>query len=108
MFYENRQTEAPLCSNAWNYKQTCNRKCQRTGLEPREKDGWSTPDKILLAVLSIFGFGMLIAILRKRQKMSNKDALLEQAAIRRKTRANGQYQLVPAKHELQTYSWRDD
>jgi hypothetical protein len=81
MFYENRQTEAPLCSTAWNYKQTCNRKCQRTGLEPREKDGWSTPDKILLGVLSIFGFGMLVAILRKRQKMSNKDSLLEQAAM---------------------------
>jgi hypothetical protein len=80
-FYENRQTEAPLCSTAWNYKQTCNRKCQRTGLEPKEKDGWSTPDKMLLAILSIFGFGMLIAILRKRQKMSNKDALLEQAAM---------------------------
>ena len=81
MFYENRQTEAPLCSTAWNYKQTCNRKCQHTGLEPRQKDGWSAPDKILLAVLAIFGFGMLVAILRKRQSMSNKDALLEQAAM---------------------------
>ncbi|KAL3922569.1 MAG: hypothetical protein SGILL_002134 [Bacillariaceae sp.] len=81
MFYENRQTNAPLCSTAWNYKQTCNRKCQRTGLEPREKDGWSTPDKILLAILAIFGAGMLGAILRKRQNMSNKDALLEQAAM---------------------------
>lgn len=27
------------------------------------------------------GFGMLLAIIQKRQKMSNKDALLEQAAI---------------------------
>jgi hypothetical protein len=81
MFYENRQTNAPLCSTAWNYKQTCNRKCQRSGLEPREKDGWSTPDKILLAILAIFGAGMLVAILRKRQNMSNKDALLEQAAM---------------------------
>jgi hypothetical protein len=50
-------------------------------LEAKEKEGWSTPDKMLLAILSIFGFGMLIAILRKRQKMSNKDALLEQAAM---------------------------
>lgn len=81
MFYENRQTNAPLCSTAWSYKQTCDRKCQRTGLEPREKEGWSTPDKILLAILAIFGAGMLLAILRKRQNMSNKDALLEQAAM---------------------------
>ena len=80
-FYENRQTQAPLCSNAWAYKQECNRKCQRTGLEPREKDGWTTPDKILLGILAVFGAGMLIAILRKRQNMSNKDALLEQAAM---------------------------
>ena len=81
MYYENKQTDAPLCSTAWNYKATCNRKCQHYGIDRTEKDGWSTPDKILLAILAIFGFGMLIAILRKRQKMSNKDALLEQAAM---------------------------
>lgn len=49
--------------------------------EALEKDGWSAPDKVLLFILSVFGFGMLIAILRKRQNMSNKDALLEQAAM---------------------------
>jgi hypothetical protein len=81
MFYENRQTEAPLCSTAWAYKSNCNRKCQRTGLEPKEKDGWNTPDKILLAILAVFGAGMLVVILTKRQNMSNKDALLEQAAM---------------------------
>lgn len=81
MFYENRQTEAPLCSTAWAYKSDCNRKCQRTGLEPKAKDGWNTPDKILLAILAVFGAGMLVVILTKRQKMSNKDSLLEQAAM---------------------------
>jgi hypothetical protein len=81
MFYENRRTDAPLCSTAWTYKQECNRKCQRSGLEAREKDGWTTPDKILLAILGAFGLGMLVAILKKRQNMSNKDALLEQAAM---------------------------
>jgi len=81
MFYENRKTNAPLCSTAWSYKQTCGRKCLKTGLEPKTKDGWNTPDKVLLAILAIFGLGMLAAILRKRQNMSNKDALLEQAAM---------------------------
>jgi hypothetical protein len=81
MFYENRKTNAPLCSTAWNYKQECNRKCLRTGLESKTREGWNTPDKVLLTILTIFGFGMLIAILRKRQNMSNKDALLEQAAM---------------------------
>lgn len=55
MFYENRQTEAPLCSNAWSYKEKCNRKCQKTGLEPRRKDGWNSSDKVLLTILSFFG-----------------------------------------------------
>jgi hypothetical protein len=81
MFYENRQINAPLCSTAWKYKETCNRKCQRTGLEPREKEGWNTSDKILLAILTLFGMVMLATIIRKRQKMSNKEALLEQAAM---------------------------
>ena len=81
MFYENRKTNAPLCSTAWSYKQVCDRKCLRTGLESKTREGWNTPDKVLLAILSIFGFGMLVAILRKRQNMSNKDALLEQAAM---------------------------
>ena len=81
MFYENRKTNAPLCSTAWNFKATCDRKCLRTGLESKSREGWNTPDKVLLAILGIFGFGMLVAILRKRQNMSNKDALLEQAAM---------------------------
>merc|ERR1739848_636871 len=51
------------------------------GLEPKQKQGWNTSDKVLLTVLSIFGSGMLFSILKKRNKMSNKDALLEQAAI---------------------------
>lgn len=81
MFYENRRRSAPLCSQVWSNKNTCDRKCQRMGLERSQKEGWNTSDKVLLAVLSMFGAGMLFAILRKRQKMSNKDTLLEQAAM---------------------------
>eukprot|EP00980_Cylindrotheca_fusiformis_P028672 scaffold22634_cov123-Cylindrotheca_fusiformis.AAC.19 len=80
-FYENHQTSAPLCSSAWNYKKVCNRRCQRTGLKASDREGWSTPDKILLTILALFGAGMLYSIVRKREKMSNKDALLEQAAM---------------------------
>lgn len=78
MFFENRQTNAPLCSTSWNYKKVCNRRCRNIGLE---KAGWSTPDKILLTILAFFGAGMLYSIMKRREKMSNKDALLEQAAI---------------------------
>ena len=80
-FYENHQTQAPLCSTTWENKQSCDRKCQKTGLERQSKEGWNTSDEILLGILAVFGVGMLIAILRKRQQMSNKDALLEQAAM---------------------------
>jgi len=79
-YYENKQTNAPLCSNAWAYKEECNGKCQmKTNYSVRE--GWNKADKILLTILSFFGFGMCISIVSKRQKMSHKDALLEQAAI---------------------------
>jgi hypothetical protein len=81
MFYENRQMNAPLCSAVWEEKESCDRKCQKTGLERKEKDGWNTSDKMLLGILAVFGIGMLIAILGKRTQMSNKDALLEQAAM---------------------------
>mmetsp|Transcript_29700 Transcript_29700/g.49019 ORF Transcript_29700/g.49019 Transcript_29700/m.49019 type:complete len:418 (+) Transcript_29700:193-1446(+) len=80
-FYENHRTQAPLCSTAWQYKESCDRKCQKTGLERKTKEGWNTSDKILLAILALFGCGMLVAILQKRRLMSNKDALLEQAAM---------------------------
>jgi len=54
-FYENRGMNAPLCSTTWQYKEECNRKCQKTGLEKAIRDGWNTSDKILLAILSLFG-----------------------------------------------------
>jgi len=81
LFYEKRRRYAPLCSQVWGYKDTCDRKCQKIGMERRQKEGWNTSDKVLLFVLSFFGAGMVYAILRKRQKMSNKDTLLEQAAM---------------------------
>lgn len=103
-YYENHQMVAPLCSTAWQNRESCDRTCQKTGLEAKTKEGWNTADKILLAILTLFGtiqsrkdvlefaqfsyflrsttgLGMLFAILRQRKKMSNKDALLEQAAM---------------------------
>jgi len=79
-YYENHMSSAPLCSTAWATKQECTRKCLHTGVESMNS-GWNTSDKILLAILSVFGLIMLGLIIRKRQKMSNKDALLEQAAM---------------------------
>jgi len=81
-YYVNKQTNAPLCSAMWEYRETCNGKCQMTGSNIiGGKEGWNKADKVLLSILSLFGFGMLLAIIQKRTKMSNKDALIEQAAI---------------------------
>mmetsp|Transcript_28947 Transcript_28947/g.42664 ORF Transcript_28947/g.42664 Transcript_28947/m.42664 type:complete len:419 (+) Transcript_28947:138-1394(+) len=80
-YYENRQKNAPLCNGVWHTRQECDKKCQKMGMETTTREGWNTSDKILLTILSVFGCGMLIAILNKRQRMSNKDSLLEQAAM---------------------------
>lgn len=83
-FYENRMKNAPLCKTAWTYKEKCNRKCQSMGVEKSSASGtntWNTSDKILLLVLAIFAVVMVGLIANKRRKMSNKDALLEQAAM---------------------------
>jgi len=79
-YYVNKQKNAPLCSNAWAEKEDCSGSCNRkTGYSIKE--GWNKADKVLLTILTLFGFGMCISIVSKRQKMSHKDALLEQAAI---------------------------
>ena len=80
-YYTNHQMYAPLCSAMWEYKQTCDTTCQKMGAPIGSREGWNKADKVLLSILSLFGFGMLLAIIKKRTKMSNKDALLEQAAI---------------------------
>ena len=79
-YYEVHQTQAPQCSTAWIYKESCDRKCRHMGAEAADTH-WSTSDKVLLAILSSFAAIMVGLIIRKRQKMSNKDTLLEQAAM---------------------------
>ena len=79
-YYDLHQTQAPLCATAWTYKETCNRKCRHMGTEAVEV-GWTTSDKVLLVILAAFAAIMVGLIARKRTKMSNKDTLLEQAAM---------------------------
>ena len=79
-FFEQHQMKAPMCSTAWTYKQTCGSKCKHVGLQ-EEKEGWNNPDKVMLVILVFFAAIMTGLILRRRQKMSSKDALLEQAAM---------------------------
>lgn len=54
-YYVNKQTNAPLCSTMWMYKEECNGKCQMVGVNVLSSEGWNKADKILLTVLSLFG-----------------------------------------------------
>lgn len=54
-YYVNKQTNAPLCSTMWMYKEECNGKCQMIGKNTLSSEGWNKADKILLTVLSLFG-----------------------------------------------------
>jgi len=80
-YFENKKTQAPLCSGIWSQKEVCDRKCQKMGFENKANVGWNTSDKVLLSILTLFGAGMLLAILSRRSKMSKKDSLLEEAAM---------------------------
>eukprot|EP00560_Eucampia_antarctica_P004803 CAMPEP_0197842282 /NCGR_PEP_ID=MMETSP1437-20131217/46651_1 /TAXON_ID=49252 ORGANISM="Eucampia antarctica, Strain CCMP1452" /NCGR_SAMPLE_ID=MMETSP1437 /ASSEMBLY_ACC=CAM_ASM_001096 /LENGTH=400 /DNA_ID=CAMNT_0043452139 /DNA_START=116 /DNA_END=1318 /DNA_ORIENTATION=- len=80
-YFENKKTQAPLCSEIWSDKEVCDKKCQKMGFERKTNVGWNTSDKVLLSILTVFGAGMLFAILRKRSYMSKKDSLLEEAAM---------------------------
>jgi hypothetical protein len=51
-YFENRMTNAPLCSTIWSSKDKCNGKCKRLGSDGTET--WNTSDRVLLTVLSIF------------------------------------------------------
>ena len=55
MYYENKQTSAPLCSTAWEYRQECDGKCQMINREAKVREGWNKADKVLLSILSVFG-----------------------------------------------------
>lgn len=44
-------------------------------------EGWNSSDRVLLSVLAAFAAILVILILRKRQKMSNKETLLENAMM---------------------------
>lgn len=66
-YYVNKQTNAPLCSNAWAYKEECNGKCQaKTNYSVRE--GWNKADKVLLTILSFFGELLLLYVCGELQK----------------------------------------
>mmetsp|Transcript_8012 Transcript_8012/g.18295 ORF Transcript_8012/g.18295 Transcript_8012/m.18295 type:complete len:386 (+) Transcript_8012:153-1310(+) len=81
-YYQNKQTNAPLCGAMWDYRQECSGKCLMLAkATSSDKEGWNKADKILLSILGLFGFGMFLAIMKKRQSMSKKNELLEQAAI---------------------------
>lgn len=82
--------ESPLCGAAWNYKETCNRKCKKAaknGSSSKRGSGGSTEaftsgGKVLLWLMSFTAFFFLLAGLAQRKKLSKSDAVLEDAAVK--------------------------
>jgi len=52
-YFEARTKNAPLCENAWEYKDSCGSKCKKMG-NVKVKNGWNASDKLLLFVLGTF------------------------------------------------------
>lgn len=73
--------ESPLCEALWDEKYKCNRDCQKIGHTMARLHAWSTADRVLLLVLTLFGVSMLVGIVNKRRGMTHKETLLEEAAI---------------------------
>jgi hypothetical protein len=80
-FYYARKTNSPICSVPWANRVTCDSKCQHIGMEKKQRVGFNSSDDVLLAILVTFGLIMVGLIIRKRNQMTNKDTLLEQAAL---------------------------
>lgn len=83
--------ETPLCSAAYNYKNTCNGTCKRAAKRASSGsssgggfsgDGFSPVGKFFLWVLSFSAVFFLLASLAQRKKMSKTEAVLEEAAIK--------------------------
>eukprot|EP00568_Trieres_chinensis_P006260 CAMPEP_0183309612 /NCGR_PEP_ID=MMETSP0160_2-20130417/25444_1 /TAXON_ID=2839 ORGANISM="Odontella Sinensis, Strain Grunow 1884" /NCGR_SAMPLE_ID=MMETSP0160_2 /ASSEMBLY_ACC=CAM_ASM_000250 /LENGTH=423 /DNA_ID=CAMNT_0025473667 /DNA_START=132 /DNA_END=1403 /DNA_ORIENTATION=- len=68
-YYENKQMYAPLCSQVWAKKETCNKKCQKLGKNKEETPSWNKSDKILLALLGAFAAAMMVSVIHKRRSM---------------------------------------
>ena len=55
-YYQNKQTNAPLCGAMWDYRQECSGKCLMLAKAlGSEKEGWNKADRILLSILGLFG-----------------------------------------------------
>ena len=52
-YFEAKTKNAPLCENAWEYKESCGRSCKKMG-NVKVKNGWNASDKLLLSVLGVF------------------------------------------------------
>jgi len=63
-YFENKMTNAPLCSTIWANKSVCNSKCKSLGYSAAD-DGWNAPDQVLLGVL-VFSAIMLTLWIRTK------------------------------------------
>lgn len=76
-YYENKQINAPLCSQVWARKQECGRACKKLAKEYEDSPHWSKSDLILLGVLGAFAALMMFGSIQKRRQIrASEDSLL--------------------------------
>jgi len=84
-YYENKQTNPPLCSRVWAEKSKCRSKCKRLSSEKGVSGGWNGADLLLLFVVAAFAAGLLGAIVWQRRKIDEKEnGLLADPSIHHK------------------------
>uniref|UniRef100_A0A6U3RF17 Uncharacterized protein n=1 Tax=Ditylum brightwellii TaxID=49249 RepID=A0A6U3RF17_9STRA len=85
-FNEFHAYDSPLCSVANAYKSTCNGRCKRLSSSFDVSDGrrqFSIFGKVMLFVFGMIGIFSLLAVRGQRMKMSQEQALVEEAVVRK-------------------------
>jgi len=79
--YRDGSYYSEFCAILVQSGEECNNRCTKVSSVSVLNDGWTDSDKFLLGFLSIFGAALFVGIVLERQKMSKKEALLEEAAM---------------------------
>mmetsp|Transcript_24720 Transcript_24720/g.23745 ORF Transcript_24720/g.23745 Transcript_24720/m.23745 type:complete len:412 (-) Transcript_24720:117-1352(-) len=84
-YWNSHKDQTPLCSAAWNYKSTCNRKCVKMATQSsRQKQrGFSGPQRFFLFCLMLSAAVLSVAVYGLRRRMDTQDTVLENTVIKR-------------------------
>jgi len=85
-YFNNHKEDTPLCSAAWYYKSTCNRKCVRMANRDTSRGsshGFSGFQKFLLFSFIVSAMVLSIAVYGLRRRMDTQDTVMENTVIKK-------------------------